>query len=266
MRLILKLECLNSKKLSLNYNYSLASAIYKLLEFGSPQFSSFLHDIGYKQNGKSYKLFSFAFHLENAKIEQRYFNLTSPNASIYISSPLIEDFIKNFVIGTFHSQRIEIYADYNKTEFKILQAELVPPPEFKEQMKFTLLSPLVLSSYKSHNDKVGQHFFRYDDDVEEINRVFNANLMNKYKSIINKEYSGNGVILNWDADYIKKMENEGKRISRKITVTKDLNNPIDIIAINAPFNLEGDAEIMKVGYECGFGEKNSMGFGLAKAV
>jgi CRISPR-associated endoribonuclease Cas6 len=266
MRLVLRLECQDSNKLSINYNYSLASAIYKLLEFGSPKFSSFLHNIGYNQNGKSYKLFSFAFHLEKAKIEQGYFNLISPDASLYISSPLIEDFIKNFVIGTFHSQRIEIYADYNKTEFKILQAELVPQPEFNEKMKFSLLSPLVLSSYKEHNDKVGQHYFRYDDDINEINKVLNANLIHKYKSIFNKDYAGGGVKLIWDEDYIKKMEAGGRRISRKITITKDIENPIDIIAINAPFSLEGDTEIMKTGYECGFGEKNSMGFGLAKAV
>jgi CRISPR-associated endoribonuclease Cas6 len=266
MRLVLKLECKGFKKLSINYNYSLASAIYKLLEFGSPKFSSFLHDIGYTQNGKSYKLFSFALHLEKAKIEQGFFNLVSPNASIFITSPLIDDFIKNFVIGTFHSQKIELFADYVKTEFKILQAELVPPPQFYEKMKFSLLSPLVISSYANHNDKVGQHFFRYDDDINEINRVLNANLFHKYKSIYNKDYAGCDVSLRWDEDYIRKMEAGGKRISRKITITKDLANPVDIVAINAPFSLEGDVEIMKVGYECGFGEKNSMGFGLAKVV
>jgi CRISPR-associated endoribonuclease Cas6 len=34
----------------------------------------------------------------------------------------------------------------------------------------------------------------------------------------------------------------------------------------APFTLKGDTELMKIGYEAGYGEKNSMGFGMAKVT
>ncbi|MEI6848119.1 MAG: CRISPR-associated endoribonuclease Cas6 [Chlorobiaceae bacterium] len=33
---------------------------------------------------------------------------------------------------------------------------------------------------------------------------------------------------------------------------------------SAPFRIEAPSELIEVGYECGFGEKNSQGFGMVK--
>jgi CRISPR-associated endoribonuclease Cas6 len=55
-----------------------------------------------------------------------------------------------------------------------------------------------------------------------------------------------------------------RRVTKKITINENGRFPIDVIGIQAPFTIEGDPELIKVGYECGFGEKNSMGFGMAE--
>jgi len=39
-----------------------------------------------------------------------------------------------------------------------------------------------------------------------------------------------------------------------------------IKAIMAPFVVRGSPELMEMGYEAGFGEKNSMGFGMVEVV
>ena len=54
MRIKLKLKS-DSSSLTCNYNYPLSAAIYKLLNFGSNEFAAFLHDKGYRLNGKVYK-------------------------------------------------------------------------------------------------------------------------------------------------------------------------------------------------------------------
>jgi len=247
--------------LNLNYNYQLASGIYSLLKFGSPEFSHFLHNNGYSYLGKNYKLFTFSLRFENISIENNRIKLLSPYAKLIISSPIIEDFIKNFVIGTFEQQKIELSIGGEVTEFKILQMELLPEPKFTDSMKFILLSPLVLSTGRENDGKMVQYYLR-PSDIKEINRILTKNLKNKYAIVNNKEIATDELQLEWDENYLRKK----RRITKKVTINKAGIYPIDVIGIQAPFTLKGSPELIKTGYQCGFGEKNSMGFGMAEVV
>jgi len=291
MRLRLTLKITGTKELPLNYNYPLSAAIYKLLQFGSAEFSEFLHEIGYQEKGKTYKLFSFALRFEKPpKISNNRFYLKSDKIFLIISSPLIESFIKNFVIGTFQNQVIEVVSENIKTILAVEQVETLPEPKFENSMYFTLLSPLVLATKKKSQTRISQidtngkkqtrisrlslwgidtneklipRYFRYYDDINEITRVFNQNLMNKYKLIHNSEYDGEPLKFQWDTEYIDKRLNQNKKVTKLISSTIN-GNVINIKANEIPFTLEGDVVLMKVGYECGFGSQNSLGFGLAK--
>jgi len=266
VRLALTLRPENSKLISANYNYSLSSAIYKLLKFGSPEFSKFLHDKGFVLNEKQYKLFTFALRLGKIKIFNNVFHIKQSRIKLFISSPKIEDFVKNFVIGTFRFKKIELLANNTLSDFLIEQAELVPEPNFYGKMRFLLLSPLILTTRKERNGVMRQYFYRYDDDTNELERKVNHNLMNKYKLINGKDYTGSGVEFNWDINYVNNKIKQGKRISKRVLITREIDNPISIIGMEAPFYLKGDIALMKIGYECGFGEKNSMGFGMASVA
>lgn len=263
LKLILNADC---KLIPLNYNYYLSAAIYKLLQFGSPEFSSFLHDIGFRHNGKPYKLFTFALRFERVLINKNCIKLNSSKAQLLISSPLVEDFIRNLVIGTFSNQYIEISDTNYKSRFSIDQIESLPEPQFNEIEYFKMLSPMVLSTVEEKDNLKSQHFFRYNEDIAEINRVFNRNLKNKYQLIYGKNYIGEDLILIWDNKYIEQKLKEGKRLTKKISIQKGNERPIEIIANEIPFTLTGSNELIKVGYKCGFGEKNSMGFGMAEIV
>ena len=258
MRLRLKLRLTGSEYMTANYNYPLSSAIYSLLKFGSPGFSSFLHDIGYHLDGKKYKLFTFALRFENILFGDNRIKLLDDNAYLYISSPLIDDFIQNLVLGTFEKQQIEISGSGNNTRFIITQVESLPFPFLSEETAFTLLSPLVLSTKHEHNGSLKQYYLR-PDDTSDINRILSNNLKNKYKLVHGTESDASGITLEWDKDYIKRK----KRVTKKITINENGINPIEVIGIQAPFTISGNPELIKTGYECGFGEKNSMGFGMA---
>jgi len=261
MKLKLNLFNLGLREMTSNYHYPLSSAIYNLLRFGSSLFSAFLHDTGFKQNGKTYKLFTFALRFEQIKFVDAKIFLQSPHVNLYISSPLIDSFIHNFVIGTFEKQTIEIKADGMKSIFKIEQIETMPEPVFKNEMKFILLSPLVLSVKKEFNGKINQYYLR-PDDTEEINRTITNNLLNKYTAVYNNEITTDGVTLTWDDSYIQ----THPRVTKKVTIKDNGKTPIDVIGIQAPFSLIGDERLIKVGYECGYGEKNALGLGMAEPV
>ncbi len=242
----------------MNYNYSLSSAIYSLLKFSSPEFSTFLHDIGYEGNNKTYKLFTFALRFEHYTVDGNSLTLKSPLANLYLSSPLVDTFIQNFIMGTFEAQKLELTGSSSNVSFSIVQVESLSIPQFKEYMKFKLLSPLVLSTRKEINNEFKQYYLR-PNDSDEINVILTNNLKNKYKSIFKQDIDCDDVKLKWDDEYLKKHN----RVTKKITINENGKYPIDVVGIQAPFTLKGNPDLIKIGYECGFGEKNSMGFGLA---
>jgi len=90
MRLHLKLSAPVNSSLSINYSYSIVSAIYSLLRFGSSEFSSFLHDKGYSYYGRTYKLCSFALRFEKIRIINNMIKSLSPNSFLFITSLMIE--------------------------------------------------------------------------------------------------------------------------------------------------------------------------------
>lgn len=264
MRLQLDIKAVSNNKISVNYNYALSASIYKLLKFGSEEFSAFLHDIGYKNAGKTYKLFAFALRFDKFKIKHDVITLLEPSCRLIISSTLIKEFIQNFVIGSFQEQKIEVVDNSIKTAFNIEKIETLSEPPINSKEKLIMLSPLILSTKVKNNDRLEQYYFRYNDPLSEINRVFNKNLINKYELVHSKEYNGGGVTLKWDENYIRKMEERKKRITKKVTIRKDEHLKIDLIGNQLPFEINGDKELIKVGYDCGFGEKNSLGFGVAE--
>ncbi len=276
MRLKILLTALNGK-LPVNYNYPLASTIYNLLRFGSKEFSEFLHDIGFTLDSKRFKLFTFAIMLNQFRIEKDIFILDDPDLKLLVSSPLVDEFINNFIIGTFEKQEIYIYKNSVNYKFRINQIESLPDPEFTETMKFGLLSPLVLSTVVDTSEGMKAHYLRYDDEPDEINRILKQNLQNKYSVLAsvlgnktnfppgktNMSPIPGGLKLEWDDQYIQRRLKAGKRISAKVTIDR-FNTKIDVIGIRAPFTIAGNRELIKTGYQCGFGEKNSMGFGMAE--
>ncbi|AFH48903.1 Putative RAMP superfamily DNA repair protein [Ignavibacterium album JCM 16511] len=260
MRLKIELHTNHTRSLPFNYHYQFSSAIYLLLKFGSPEFSDFLHNIGYKVNGRQYKLFSFAVKFEQYKTTQREIILESPRLNLTVTSPKIDEFIKNFVIGSFERTFFNISIGGSEHKFLIRNMELLPEPDFINEMSFTMTSPMVLSTLKEFNGKTSTYYLR-PDDIDEINRILTQNLRNKFE-LLNGKTSEGEVTLEWNEDFVKRHP----RITKKITINEFGKYPVDVIGIQAPFRITGDADLIKTGYQCGFGEKNSMGFGMVEVV
>jgi len=262
MRLLLALKSIDNNSIPVNYNYPLSAAIYKLLKFGSKEFSKFLHDVGFVTRNKTYKLFTFALKFDKYSISKNQIKLHSPMAKLYISTPLVDDFLKNVVVGSFKNQTIEIASEGIRTTFAIEQMEGYRDYLFTDNMKFYLYSPLVLSTFEKERS-TQQYYFRFSDDIRDISRVFNNNLFNKFRIVHGEDYKGEPLRFCWDQKFINDRLAKHKRITKMVSVSPSGIKPINIIANNAPFSLEGDPKLIKVGYDCGFGEKNSLGFGMA---
>ena len=60
--------------------------------------------------------------------------------------------------------------------------------------------------------------------------------------------------LRFDENYIKKRQG---RVTRLIDY-----KGIKVPGVLCPLRVSGSRELMQIGYECGFGDKNSAGFGM----
>jgi CRISPR-associated endoribonuclease Cas6 len=250
-----------SKSINANFYYHLSSAIYDMLKMGSPEFSQFLHNKGYQlETGKNYKLFSFGVEFSKIKVVKDIFYFEDPTTTLYISSPKAEEFLTTFVTGTLQKSIFKVGTIDRYTTFIIEEIAGLGEPEFSDSMDFRLLAPMVISKPVEYHGKQSTHFLRPDEE-EEASRILTQNLLNKHLLITGEDLSCEAsVCISWDKEYIKKRE----RVTKKITINPNSPKATDVIGILAPFNISGDKRLIKTGYDCGFGNKNSMGFGLAK--
>ncbi|MGZ5483881.1 MAG: CRISPR-associated endoribonuclease Cas6 [Pyrinomonadaceae bacterium] len=235
--------------LPLNYHHAVAQAIYRKLGSASIEFATNLHDVGYRTNGHVFKLFTFS-RLQTTKAHRQddKLLLEHPEIFLQVSSP-VAAFIEH-LIGGISMGRIWNIAG---SKFQFIRAELVPPPIFHETMRFHALSPITewIRGEREHPT-----FLSLTDEWSEIMR---ANLVRKYKALYDCEPENQKLIWSWDDDYIDRAEQRGKRLS----VLREIHG-INIRGWLAPFTIEGSKELIELGYEAGFGARNSMGFGMAE--
>jgi CRISPR-associated endoribonuclease Cas6 len=237
--------------LPLNYHHALASFIYATLASGSFEFASQLHDVGYKTNGRSFKLFTFSrLQTTKARREDDKLVLEHPEVSLQITSP-VGEFIEHLIGGFSGNPELEIA----NAKFHLAHAELLPPPVFQERMSFRALSPITESI---RGEREHPTFLSLKDEWSEVIR---ANLLRKHEVLYGHPPDDNRLTWLWDQEYIARVEQKGKRLS----VLREIHG-IKIRGWLAPFKVEGSTALIELGYEAGFGARNSMGFGMAEAM
>ncbi len=248
-----------------NYQYTLHSAIYSLINKSSYGYSKFLHDNGYIKNGinKNFKLFTFSkFKFFPHNRDKNGFHNVKKIQFIF-SSPIDKN-IKHLILGIFSNRTIKLTLNNKEYVFTIESIDIQPEPIFSNSEKFICLSPIAVTTIKiDENKKRKQHFLNYMIPEERNHFINNLkkNLINKYETINNNKYQSSNDFFNFnfDINYIAKQMGN-------ISKLKEFKNKIKIKAIEAPFRIEADPKLIKIGYECGWGEKNSAGFGCVERI
>jgi CRISPR-associated endoribonuclease Cas6 len=251
MRIKLKLSFIGADRtLPLNSNYFQTALIYHIINSSSSEYSAFLHDQGYVFEGrKPFKFFTYSqFLVPKKRIEGE--NLIGLSREIYwqISSPIAE-FVQHLILGLFEHSEVNLC----EARLRIEAAEEIPPPAFAPEMKFSLLSPMVVSTVRENETTA---YYIRPEESEAFSEGVRKNLIAKYQTLFGKSPENDALRLTFDRDYVNKRNG---KISRLIRIKET-----QIKGVMAPFSVRGSKELIWLGYECGFGEKNSMGFGMAK--
>jgi len=260
MRFKLILEPATIKRIiPINYQYELSAWIYKTIHYGNPEFSEWLHNHGYMDGKKQFRLFTFSkFHIEKYQISGDRMEILSPMLSVYISF-YTEEAVDPFITGLFANQQFSVGDKLSQVEFRVSSIEKIAEPVWLPQMKFRTVSPLVISI----KGERGADYL--SPDAAGYNECFNKNLLSKYLAVMKqRQYESQTITFINDKALTFQLLSKPK--SKLIKIKSGTPAETMIKGYLFDFAITAPLELMRLGYYAGFGEKNSLGFGSGELL
>ncbi len=235
MRIRIELKRLNSTVIDLNHSYHIASLIYRCIQRSDPSLSLELHKPGIK-----FWTFSKLMVPERRfRIAGEKMIIESDTVHFYFSTPKAE-VATAFVDGLLKKPEVRI----GGAEFAVSEVRVVREHEIGKKAKFVTLSPISVTTVRD-----GKTYDLYPDDLKFYENL-RKNLVKKFVALNGKEPS--------DCELeVKPLKIKPKRIRVKNTYHR---------CVEMVFLAKGSRELLELGYKAGFGERNSMGFGMVKVV
>lgn len=226
----------------IHYHYELQGLIYGKM---SKDFGDFMHDDGFKNEGKAYKLFSFSRLGGKSKFDKANKTLTFfYDAKITVSSIIphfLEDLANNFLLSG------EAYL-FNK-KLNVIQVRTKEDNVNSSRIIAKSLSPITTyTTYERRDGSKFTHFFQPWDMA--FQHLVEENVIKKYEAYYNTS-------INPEVRFLIYPE----KISEKDRVVTKYKDTI-INAWSGIYRLEAPRELLEFALAAGVGSKNGQGFGL----
>jgi CRISPR-associated endoribonuclease Cas6 len=237
MRLRVRLDTSGASILDLNYSYHLASLIYRCIERADQTLSLLLH------KPRVFKFFTFSklipekFRVKGDKM------VIEGNAHFFFST-MKNEVAAKLVEGLLTKPEVKI----GDAEFVVSEVKVLRENEIGEKEKFVTLSPINVTTAENNGKKL-RIVDLYPDNPKFYENL-RRNLVRKYVAFYKRHPQNSEV-------HFKVIQARPKRIRIKNTFHR---------CVEMVFVAEGSKELLEVGYKAGFGERNSMGFGMVKVV
>lgn len=223
--------------LTKSYNRAIQGLIYSLID---ADFRGWLHDIGFKLGGRRFKMFTFSrlCGLFVRKGDLIYFG---KKVQLYISSP-IDKFMDQLCNNLLKSK-----VSLETSPVIVESIEFIKKPTFCSHVKARTLSPVTVYStlLTSQNTKKTYYYSPYEKEFSQLilkNLLKKANLLGKE---VEKRFQ------------LQPLRIKDTYINFKGTIVRGWSGE---------FMLDGDPNLIEVGYDAGLGSKNSAGFGMIEVV
>lgn len=268
MRIKIKLQPLAYPAAIPVTHHQLQAFIYEMVHVVNPRLATAVHDEGWPEtldplSSKRFKLFVFSIPEAPRGFEFRGDEKVFDSGTVFwqISSPNTE-FITSLIAGLAMKPDIRI----GRTQFIVEDVQIVPLPEFDEEMRFIALSPLVAS--RPERSLEGKSSKVYLRDEASFALAIADNLRKKYQAWRGVAVGDESIEFAFDRDYLERAGGfDSRKVTRTIYFVKRNadggEERIGIRGIQAPFWVRGSRALIELGWETGFGEANSQGFGMA---
>ncbi len=245
--------------LPINYQYELSAFIYNTIHAGNHEFGNWLHENGFIEGNKKFKLFTFS-RLRIPNFKQFKDRLIILSDEMYFELSFLPlKITEAFISGAFQNRNFFIADKKSRVSFTIKGIEAMKEPIFRDRMKFMAQSPILVTTKEHENQKYAQYLKPGDDDY---NEKIKNNLIRKYAAICSYN------MVEMDLPHDNSFDFKCVSVPRKKGVDIKVNTPekSHIIGYEYNFSVSGSPEIIKTGYYAGFGEKNSLGFGCCGVI
>jgi len=227
----------NAFKVPYNHQYSLQGLIYSRMKLGNPGTAHLLAE------KRLPHLFTYSLFLtkERQTLRGRDYFIGRESAEVIFSTPILE-IGEALLNGLEKFPKVRLWGEKFMTEVK----ELKEPASF-DGKKFSTLSPIAITVKKTINGR--ERTVDLGPDDGEFFEKLNQNLLWK-ASLLGR--SARGTI---ELEILRK---RSKRFEVKPGIFQ--------VAWHLVFRAHGDEELLRIGYQAGFGEKNTIGFGAVKII
>lgn len=240
MQLIININLDKQLILPLNYNHIVQSIIYRALSV-IPEYADFIHDNGYMNGNRSYKMFNFGQLKGEYRIEGR--NIIFSNfVSLEVRSPL--SMLINILKYSFETNGIT----FGEKTFNDILIEIYDYTIEDSEINIEMNSPVTVYSTDEY---MGNTYYYAPTDVE-FSDMIDANFKRKYFS-----YYGVRPYSNVEIELLNN------------TAPRKMVTKYQGLYVNAWFGryrLSGERKYLDFLYQTGLGSKNSQGFGMFSLV
>ena len=146
MQVIMKFKC-NRLELPVHYNHVIQGFIYK--NISNKDFREFLHEEGFKDNKRRFKLFTFSRLMGNYVFNSDKKTITFIDTFNLVVCSIVDDFINDFVKTCLFEENLYL----NKQLISVTGVETYRESDFGQSVKVTTLSPIVTYSTVSIEGK-----------------------------------------------------------------------------------------------------------------
>lgn len=265
MRILIKMLPLNEPASVPLDNYPFAGLIYRSVWLAAPDYAEFLHADGYPamtrresevrptefapDGHKRFKFFVFSRLEQPGKRIANGRQWLGPRPVLWQVSSPIDELIELLAEGLCAQEAVSIGDQDGVTHFTVTDVLEIPAPEITSQMRFRTLSPLFVAVDETGEDgRHRKHHLRAEES--QFAQQVVANLLGKYRALTGQEPLEPGLEFGFEG--IPKPQ---------LVQYKGTHHHSYL----GTFVVSGSEELVRVGWECGFGEANSKGFGMVAA-
>ncbi|QDA31025.1 CRISPR-associated endoribonuclease Cas6 [Thermococcus indicus] len=238
VRFLIRLQPENEPfKVPFNHQHKLQGLIYRRIGRVNPELSLSLHP------PKVPKLFTFSlFMAEKRRFERGKPYFLGEGGGFFYFSTAVPGIAEAFIGGLLQKPEVELWNE----KFVVKEVKSLAEPKKLSGKKFVTLSPIAVTTKRVQFGK--PRSYDLSPSEPEFYELIRENLREKYLAIYAERPP--------EEFEMKVLNAKPKRFEVKPGIFQ--------VAWHLVFRAKGDEGLLKAGYLAGFGEKNSIGFGMVK--
>jgi len=239
LRFVIRLNPANETfRVPFNHLHYLQGLIYRSIQRVNPELSLALH------NPRTPKLFTYSlFMTERRKFEKGKSYFIGCNRGFFYFSTAVPEMAEAFIGGLLQRPEVELWGE----NFIVEEVKAVAEPRRLGGRKFVTLSPIAVTTKRVQLGRLRSY------DLSPAEPEFYENLR---ENLIEKHAAINGRAPESGEVEIEVILAKPKRFQVKPGIFQR--------AWHLVFRAKGDEGLLRAGYLAGFGEKNSIGFGMVR--